>query len=247
MSGARVAFVDRDGTLIEEPHDEQVDSLDKIRLLPGVFAALQALQRAGYRLVMVSNQDGLGTERYPQAHFDQVQAFVLHLFASQGIEFDRIFICPHYLQQQCACRKPRTGLVTGYLQQQPIDYARSAMIGDRVTDLEFARELGIRGLRVSADAAVGAADSWPAITRTLLARRAQLHRKTRETDIQVELDPEREAWRAQIDTLAEDIHRWTGNNAGIVEISTTDLPRLAKEQPPVLAELRRDAIDHLDQ
>jgi imidazoleglycerol-phosphate dehydratase/histidinol-phosphatase len=185
---APVLFVDRDGTLIEEVADEQVDRLDKVRLMPGVFAALSEFRRAGYRLVMVSNQDGLGTERYPQAHFDQVQAFVLHLFASQGIEFDRIFICPHYLQQQCACRKPRTGLVTGYLQQQPIDYARSAMIGDRVTDLEFARELGIRGLRVSADAAAGAADSWAAITRTLLARRAQLHRKTRETDIQVELE-----------------------------------------------------------
>jgi imidazoleglycerol-phosphate dehydratase/histidinol-phosphatase len=160
---APVLFVDRDGTLIEEVADEQVDRLDKVRLMPGVFAALSEFRRAGYRLVMVSNQDGLGTERYPQAHFDQVQAFVLHLFASQGIEFDRIFICPHYLQQQCACRKPRT-------------------------DLEFARELGIRGLRVSADAAAGAADSWAAITRTLLARRAQLHRKTRETDIQVELE-----------------------------------------------------------
>ena len=83
-----VLFVDRDGTLIEEPADHQVDRLDKLRLLPGVFAALAELRRAGYRLVMVSNQDGLGSERYPREHFEQVQSFLLHLFASQGIAFD---------------------------------------------------------------------------------------------------------------------------------------------------------------
>ena len=183
-----VLFVDRDGTLIEEPADNQVDRLDKVRLLPGVFAALTEFRRAGFRLVMVSNQDGLGSERYPQQHFEQVQAFVLRLFASQGIEFDQVFICPHFEHEQCACRKPRTGLVTGYLQQQPIDRQRSAMIGDRDTDLEFARDLGIRGLRVSAAAAPGADDSWQAITRTLLARRAQLRRQTRETDIALQLE-----------------------------------------------------------
>jgi len=183
-----VLFVDRDGTLIEEPPDNQVDRLDKVRLLPGVFAALAEFRRAGFRLVMVSNQDGLGSERYPQAHFEQVQAFVLHLFASQGIEFDRVFICPHLAREQCLCRKPRTGLVTGYLQQQPIDRERSAMIGDRDTDLEFARDLGIRGLRVRAEAAPGDDDSWPAITRTLLARRARLRRQTRETDVTLSLE-----------------------------------------------------------
>ena len=183
-----VLFVDRDGTLIEEPPDNQVDRLDKVRLLPGVFAALAEFRRAGFRLVMVSNQDGLGTERYPQAHFEQVQGFVLQLFASQGIEFDQVFICPHLAREQCLCRKPRTGLVTGYLQQQPIDRDRSAMIGDRDTDLEFARDLGIRGLRVRAEAAPGDDDSWPAIARTLLARRARLRRHTRETDVTLSLE-----------------------------------------------------------
>jgi imidazoleglycerol-phosphate dehydratase/histidinol-phosphatase len=189
MLPAPVLFVDRDGTLIEEPADNQVDRLDKVRLLPGVFAALSEFRRAGYRLVMVSNQDGLGTERYLQQHFDQVQAFVLRLFASQGIEFDQVFICPHFEHEQCACRKPRTGLVTEFL-RRPIDLERSAMIGDRDTDIEFARDLGIRGLRVSVDADAGAQDSWPGISRQLLARRAQLRRKTRETDIElrVELD-----------------------------------------------------------
>jgi imidazoleglycerol-phosphate dehydratase/histidinol-phosphatase len=183
-----VLFIDRDGTLIEEPHDFQVDRLDKVRLLPGVFAALSALRRAGYRLVMVSNQDGLGSERYPRRHFEQVQQFVLHLFASQGIEFEQVFICPHLEQEGCPCRKPRTGLVSDYLRQQPIELQRSAMIGDRDTDLEFARALGIRGLRVSAAAGAGAADSWPAIASTLLARRAQLARTTRETAIELQLE-----------------------------------------------------------
>jgi len=183
-----VLFVDRDGTLIEEPADNQVDRLDKLRLLPGVFAALAEFSRAGYRLVMVSNQDGLGSERYPQQHFQQVQGFLLQLFASQGIEFDQVFICPHFAHEDCVCRKPRTGLVTDYLLQQPIDRERSAMIGDRDTDLQFARQLGIRSLRVSAGAAAGADDSWPAIARALLARRAQLRRRTRETDIELALE-----------------------------------------------------------
>jgi histidinol-phosphatase len=97
--------------------DNQVDRLDKLRLLPGVFAALSELRRAGYRLVMVSNQDGLGSERYPREHFEQVQDFVLRLFASQGIEFDAGVHLPAFEHEQCACRKPRTGLVTEYLQQ----------------------------------------------------------------------------------------------------------------------------------
>ncbi|HEY4975520.1 MAG TPA: histidinol-phosphatase, partial [Steroidobacteraceae bacterium] len=188
VPAAPVLFVDRDGTLIEEPPDNQVDRLDKVRLLPGVFAALGALRRAGYRLVMVSNQDGLGSERYPRERFEQVQAFVLQLFASQGIEFDQVFICPHLASEQCQCRKPRTGLVTEYLGAQPIDLERSAMIGDRSTDLEFAQTLGIRGLRVSADTEAAADDSWPGITRLLLARRARVARKTRETDIALALE-----------------------------------------------------------
>jgi imidazoleglycerol-phosphate dehydratase/histidinol-phosphatase len=188
ISALPVLFVDRDGTLIEEPHDYQVDRLDKVRLLPGVFAALTELQRAGFRLVMVSNQDGLGTERYPRERFEQVQGFVLRLFASQGIVFDQVFICPHLENEACPCRKPRTGLVTDYVSQQPIDRQRSAMIGDRDTDLEFARALGIRGLRVSASAGADSADSWPGIASTLLARRAQLARKTRETAIELQLE-----------------------------------------------------------
>ncbi|HEY2416715.1 MAG TPA: bifunctional histidinol-phosphatase/imidazoleglycerol-phosphate dehydratase HisB [Steroidobacteraceae bacterium] len=188
MSGLPVLFVDRDGTLIEEPAGEQVDRLDQVRLLPGVIAALQSLQRAGYRLVMVSNQDGLGGESYPRERFEQVQQFVLQLFGSQGIEFDAVFICPHFAHEQCQCRKPRLGLVSDYLAQHNLDRERSAMIGDRDTDLEFARQLGIRGLRVRSAGTLE--ESWPALVHALLVRRATVTRTTRETavEVQVELD-----------------------------------------------------------
>lgn len=181
-----ILFVDRDGTLIEEVSDEQVDRLDKVRLMPDVFAALRTLSAAGYRLVMVTNQDGIGSERFPREHFELVHEFVLHLFNSQGITFDAVFICPHFAHQSCGCRKPRTGLVEEYLRQHTMDPARSAMIGDRDTDLEFARALGIRGLRVGG----ASGRSWPAIVHTLLARSASVERTTRETTItaRVELD-----------------------------------------------------------
>jgi imidazoleglycerol-phosphate dehydratase/histidinol-phosphatase len=183
MSSAPILFVDRDGTLIEEPADFQVDSLEKVRLLPHVMAALGELTQAGYRLVMVTNQDGLGSARYPQQHFDRVQQFVLHLFGSQGIEFERIFVCPHFEHDGCTCRKPLTGLVTDYLQSIQLDGARSAMVGDRDTDLQFARNLGIRGFRVRPPR-----ESWPSIVQALLTRRASVQRTTRETQITVEVE-----------------------------------------------------------
>ncbi len=186
--GARVLFLDRDGTLNEEPADEQVDSLEKIRLMPGVVPALLELQRAGFRFVMVTNQDGLGTPSLPSEQFDLAHQFIVRLFASQGIEFDAIFICPHFKQQDCACRKPRIGLVKDYIQTNPLDKTRSYMIGDRDTDLEFAANLGIHGLRVRA-AGTGE-ETWPAIARRILsaARHAQVRRTTKETDVAIDLD-----------------------------------------------------------
>ncbi|MGH8257453.1 MAG: bifunctional histidinol-phosphatase/imidazoleglycerol-phosphate dehydratase HisB [Steroidobacteraceae bacterium] len=180
---APVLFIDRDGTLIEEPPSQQVDRLEQVRLLPGVIAALTELRRAGYRLVMVSNQDGLGSDAYPIARFEQVQEFLLQLFASQGVQFEAVFICPHFAHQACECRKPLTGLVTEYLRGRPLDRARSAMIGDRDSDEQFARNLGIRALRVqSGDSG---ARTWAAIVRTLLARRGEVERITRETEVHV--------------------------------------------------------------
>ena len=135
MSGGgvvkRVVFADRDGTLIEEPPDEQVDSLAKVSFLPDVFASLQKLVAAGYRLVMVTNQDGLGTASFPREQFEAPQRFVLDTLASQGITFDELFICPHKPADNCECRKPKPGHLGDFLQRVPVDLAASAVIGDR--------------------------------------------------------------------------------------------------------------------
>jgi imidazoleglycerol-phosphate dehydratase/histidinol-phosphatase len=188
MSGRRIVFVDRDGTLIEEPDDEKVDRLDKVRLMPGVIPALLDLQRAGFPLVMVTNQDGLGTPSLPQQQFDDAHRFVLDLFASQGIGFDAVFVCPHFREDDCTCRKPRTGLVAAYVAQAPLDTAHSFMVGDRDTDLEFAANLGIVGCRVRLEGS--ASETWPAIAARIIGgtRRATVHRQTKETDVRIEVD-----------------------------------------------------------
>jgi imidazoleglycerol-phosphate dehydratase/histidinol-phosphatase len=182
----KILFVDRDGTLIEEPHDEQVDALDKIRFLPGVFAALTQLRDAGFTLAMVTNQDGLGTSSFPQERFDLPHAFVLEAFRSQGLEFEAVFVCPHTRHDGCRCRKPGTALVDEWVRERGVDLAASVMIGDRDTDLAFATNLGIRGLRVRV--AGDASETWPAIANALLARRATVERVTRETAVRVSVD-----------------------------------------------------------
>jgi len=187
----KVLFVDRDGTLIEEPADEQVDSLDKLRWMPGVFAALQEVVAAGYRLVMVTNQDGLGTASFPREHFEPPQQSVIDTLASQGITFDEVFICPHKPPDDCACRKPLPGILGDYLQRVPVDLSASAVVGDRDSDLAFARNIGVRALRVRKDGDV--AETWPAVVRELLARRATVQRKTKETDIRVAVDLDAES------------------------------------------------------
>jgi imidazoleglycerol-phosphate dehydratase/histidinol-phosphatase len=187
----KVLFVDRDGTLIEEPSDEQVDSLDKIRWMPDVFAALQRLTAAGYRLVMVTNQDGLGTPSFPQERFDVPQNFVLDTLASQGLTFDAVCICPHTPADGCSCRKPKLGLVQEFLDRTSIDFGSSVMIGDRMTDMEFARNLGVRGLRVQK--AGPPTQTWPAIAAELLSRRATVERATKETSIRIAVDLDAES------------------------------------------------------
>ncbi|MDZ7643689.1 MAG: bifunctional histidinol-phosphatase/imidazoleglycerol-phosphate dehydratase HisB [Woeseiaceae bacterium] len=188
----RVLFIDRDGTLVAEPDDEQIDRLDKIRLLPDVIPSLRQLADAGFRLVMVSNQDGLGTEAFPQDDFDRCQQHIIDLFASQGIRFDDVFVCPHLPADGCDCRKPRTGLLTRFLARTAIDTERSAVIGDRESDLELARNLGLRGLRVRPGG--DWSESWPGIASSVLyrERRAEVVRETRETRIRlrVNLDAE---------------------------------------------------------
>ncbi len=185
MSEQRVLFVDRDGTMVHEPPDEQVDALDKIRLLEGVIPALARLSEAGYRLVLVSNQDGLGTQSFPQEDFDTSHDFILGLFASQGVHFDKQYICPHFDHQECACRKPRLGLLSDFLREVTLDRRHSYVIGDRETDMQLAANLGIQGLMVGPEGM-----SWKALADQLLLapRIASRQRKTRETDIKVEVN-----------------------------------------------------------
>ena len=185
MPDHRVLFIDRDGTLVHEPPDEQVDRLDKIRLLEGVIPALVRLGQAGYRLVLVSNQDGRGTESFPEQAFRTAHDFIMALFASQGVRFEAEFICPHFDHQGCNCRKPRLGLLTDFLRDTPLDRSDSYVIGDRDTDLELAANLGIQGLLVGPRGT-----SWRELAdRLLLApRRASRTRQTNETRIRVSLD-----------------------------------------------------------
>jgi imidazoleglycerol-phosphate dehydratase/histidinol-phosphatase len=183
-------FIDRDGTLIEEPPDLQVDQLSKIRLMPGVIPALLRLAERGFRFVIVTNQDGLGSPSFPEHSFRSCQEHVLELFRSQGIAFDAVFVCPHREGEGCSCRKPKPGLLESYLKSHPIDPEASAVIGDRATDLELAKNLGIRGLTISR---LGApAHTWAGIVEALTSRHARALRQTRETriDVHVRLDSE---------------------------------------------------------
>ncbi|MEO5626109.1 MAG: bifunctional histidinol-phosphatase/imidazoleglycerol-phosphate dehydratase HisB [Dokdonella sp.] len=184
MSAAKILFVDRDGTLIEEPADQQIDAYEKFRLVPGAIGALRRLVDAGYELVMVSNQDGLGTPSFPHASFVGPQQLLLDILGGEGIFFREVLIDPSLPTEHASTRKPGVGLVRHYLGAGQLDRERSAVIGDRESDLEFARNLGIRGIRIGADL------DWSTIAHLLLdaPRRARVARATRETRIEVEVD-----------------------------------------------------------
>jgi imidazoleglycerol-phosphate dehydratase/histidinol-phosphatase len=182
----KIAFLDRDGTLILEPADEQVDRLDKISLVPGVIPALIRLRDAGYEFVMVTNQDGLGTESFPTAAFQEVQDFVLRLFHTQGIAFARVFVCPHRPEQRCACRKPSPGHLGDFLATVALDRDKSFVAGDRPTDLEFGRNIGVQGFLVDSTNA----SCWAGIAHAVVdqPRTVAVRRQTRETSISVAVD-----------------------------------------------------------
>jgi imidazoleglycerol-phosphate dehydratase / histidinol-phosphatase len=179
-------FIDRDGTLIEEPADEQVDSLAKLRFMPGVFAALARLKTAGFRFVIVTNQDGLGTASFPMPRYEEPQRFMLETFAAQGIEFADVLVCPHFKTDGCGCRKPALGLLAPFLAEHPMESTVSAVIGDRDTDLELAARLGVMGLRVRRHG--GPDETWEAVVRRLTERRASVSRHTKETRIEVSVN-----------------------------------------------------------
>lgn len=196
MSLRKILFLDRDGTLIEEPADFQIDALAKFRLVPGVIPALLKLKAAGYEFVMVSNQDGLGTDRFPVADFEPPQRLLLEILESQDIRFSAIHIDPHFEHQGAPTRKPGIGMLLDYLRSGTLDFAQSAVIGDRETDLQLARNLGVRGFRLGPDH-----DDWATIAHRIAdaPRIASVERVTSETRIRVQVDLDREA-KAEVAT-----------------------------------------------
>ena len=178
----KVIFIDRDGTLLQEPADEQIDSLEKVAFVPGAISGMKALTGLGYELVMASNQDGLGTSAFPEETFWPAQNLLLKTLEGEGVVFDDILIDRHFPADGSPCRKPGTGMFGKYLDGS-YDMAASWVIGDRETDLELARNLGCKGLQVGPL-------SWEEIVETIRSteRSAVVARKTRETDIYVRVD-----------------------------------------------------------
>ena len=181
----RILFIDRDGTIVEEPHDEQVDALEKVKFTPGVFRNLSFIkQKLDYRLVMVSNQDGLGTESFPEDTFWPAQNFILQTLEGEGVTFDEVLIDRHFPQDNAPTRKPNTGLVQKYMDDPHYDLANSYVIGDRDTDEAFAYNIGCKALILGKDGM-----TWDKITEIVFAgeRTAEVVRTTKETDIRVAL------------------------------------------------------------
>ena len=185
MSKRRILFLDRDGTLIIEPEDKQIDSLEKLELLEGVIPALLKLKDAGYEFVIVSNQDGLGTASNPVENFQPPHDKMLSLFSSQGITFAAEHIDPHFESDASADRKPGIGMVLDYLKSGDLNLEDSWVIGDRQTDLQLAENMGIGGIRCGPDG-----EAWNEIARQLCSRprRGVVQRDTNETKIRVEVD-----------------------------------------------------------
>ena len=184
-----ILFVDRDGTLIEEPADFQIDAYEKIRFVRDVIPAMLKLRDAGYQFVIVSNQDGLGSEGYPQASFDGPNDLMLQIFASQGIVFRDVLIDGTWPHDNAPTRKPGIGMMLPYLQDRSIDWARSGMVGDRPTDIQFAENMKIRGFQLRTEQFGGQWD-WNGIAHELAdaPRRATVQRNTRETRVAVSVD-----------------------------------------------------------
>ena len=200
----RALFIDRDGTLVKEPPvDYQLDSLEKLEFVPRVMRNLYFIrQRLDFEFVMVTNQDGLGTPSFPEETFWPAHNLMLKTLAGEGIVFDDIRIDPSLPEENSPNRKPRTGMLTRYMTDE-YDLANSFVIGDRLTDMELARNLGAKGiwLRPSLEGAeeelkaypvalspVLIAEDWDRIAEFLFAgeRRAIVRRATKETDIYVD-------------------------------------------------------------
>ncbi len=183
----KILFVDRDGTLIQEPPVTfQVNSLEEMVLLPGVISALKKFSEAGFSLVMVTNQDGLGTDANPRENYEKINKKFLEIFAGEGIHFEEIFECPHFPEENCECRKPKIGILGSFLKDNRgnIDFENSYMIGDRKSDMEFAENIGVVGILLDENT------SWNTIATEILERprRAIVSRKTKETEIFIDMN-----------------------------------------------------------
>ncbi len=207
MKKQKILFLDRDGTLILEPSDYQVDSYEKLVFYPQVIQYLSKIVRElDYQLVMITNQDGLGTAAFPENTFWPPHNKMLDILRSEGIEFVDVLIDRTFAKDNAPTRKPNTGLLTQYLEGD-YDLANSIVIGDRLTDMELAKNIGGKGIfiydhpelgagEISAQAKVVEASillktrSWREIYQFLSqrSRMASVHRKTKETDIKVEVD-----------------------------------------------------------
>lgn len=178
----RILFIDRDGTILREPEDEQVDSFDKFQLVPGVIGALSFLVRhTDYQLVLVSNQDGLGTDSYPESDFWPTHNMMLDILRGEGVEFVAQHIDRSFPHENLPTRKPGIAMLTSYIEDADVDMSNSWVIGDRQTDAKLAENLGCRSLMI------GEEMGWDRIAEILFAgdRTAVVDRKTHETDIHV--------------------------------------------------------------
>ncbi|MBR5688123.1 MAG: bifunctional histidinol-phosphatase/imidazoleglycerol-phosphate dehydratase HisB [Prevotella sp.] len=179
----RILFIDRDGTLIEEPADEQIDSFEKLRFTKGVFKNLGFIRKnLDFKFVMVSNQDGLGTASFPEDTFWPVHNFILQALSDEGITFDAFHIDRHFPEDHHPDRKPGTGMLKEYIDNDKYDLKNSYVIGDRETDRLLAENLGCKAMILGENGM-----TWPKIAEILFAgeRIAESHRVTKETDIYV--------------------------------------------------------------
>ncbi|MCH2193038.1 bifunctional histidinol-phosphatase/imidazoleglycerol-phosphate dehydratase HisB [Kordia sp.] len=203
----RVLFIDRDGTIIKEPADEQIDSFEKLEFYPKALSALRKIaSELDFELVMITNQDGLGTEVYPEDTFWPVHNFILQTLKGEGIVFDNIVIDRTFAKDNAPTRKPNTGLLTEYFSEN-FDLANSFVIGDRLTDIELAKNLGAKGIYINDETFLGTdeitvkrseldvfigleSNNWDEIYTYLKAkeRKASLTRNTNETKIQIDLN-----------------------------------------------------------
>lgn len=182
----RVLFIDRDGTIIEEPADEQIDSFDKLKFVNGAIRNLAFIrEKLDFEFVMVTNQDGLGTDAFPESTFWPVHNFMLQTLEGEGVVFDDILIDRHFPEDNAPTRKPNTGLVEKYMNDPGYDMQSSYVIGDRDTDRAFAENIGCKAITIGRDGM-----TWAKIAEMLYAgeRRAEVSRATKETDIHVSMN-----------------------------------------------------------